>query len=526
MRRYPAAVRAAIVALILLLLFVPGARAFEGQGPVGWQPPNQFSHLSDQPRYVVLIIIDGGLPAYLKLADFPHLAALERHGIMYTHAWDGILETETPTGHATIGTGSFPRRHGVLSFSWVTDGDVVEHPTNPIPIQQGQLEDVLHRSGVPSLASLVKQHDRNDQIVVTSGHKDYAVDSVGGWAADYLMYYKVIGQTWAPVAIPRHVPPRSVIQAPNLTYFAPHLYPGKQDSLAVDLAMSAFQQIHQKVTIINLPEFDWPLGHLQGGIRDSWLAWKLMEQFDSDLSYIEWTYAQAHVLNKTLFVVTADHGMLSLNHAVPHASIEQAVAAAGTSLVDYDFHTSGYLWLRDRAKAPEVAANILALHNPLIHAVYYRQPGSYQYIRASNIHRLASPEVDAAYQYLLGTMASPSAPQVVIFLRENSSVLGRNQRTWLGDHGGASWNAEHVPLLFAGAGVRHGVQSTYPATIYDIAPTILALLGIAPHGMDGVPLANAMTDPDLSYLQAQQAQGQELAPLVRALRYQTSRDGR
>jgi hypothetical protein len=217
--------------------------------------------------------------------------------------------------------------------------------------------------------------------------------------------------------------------------------------------------------------------------------------------------------------------MLTLNHSVSYESIQSAVQAGGTKLVDYHVHTAGYLWLQDRSRAAQVAAKILALRNPYIRAVYYRQPRSYSYIRASDIHALASPEVDRAYQFLLSTLAGPNAPQVVIFLAENTSIHGRNQTGWKGDHGGASWNAEHIPLILSGPGIRHGVKSRYPATLYDVAPTILALLGVQPVGMDGVVLADALTDVADSAVTVQQARGAQLQPFVQALMAQSRRDG-
>jgi predicted AlkP superfamily pyrophosphatase or phosphodiesterase len=493
--------------------------------PPNWQPQIPSSTLLARPQYVVMLILDGALPSYFTLGNFPHLAALINRGTSYTNAFDGMLETETPTGHASIGTGSLPRRHGVISFSWYTDQGVIEHPTNPIPIQAGQLDQVLKRSGVPSIASLLKQHDPSATVAVTSGHKDYAVDSVGGWAADYLMYYALRGQTWTPIGIPRHMPPRPVLSAPGLTAFAPHLGPGDQDDLAVQLALSSFRVVRQRVTIINQPEFDWPLGHVKGGLADAWFAWKLMSKLDTDIADIEAQYAAAGVLKHTLFVITADHGMLTLNHSIPHDIIEKAVTASGTTLADYEYHSAGYLWLRNRAKAHQVADNILALKNRHIRAVYYRQPGTYTYVRASSLGRLAGPNVADAYEFLLGTLAGPEAPQVVILLAENTSIVGPNEIGWRGDHGGPSWNAEHVPLVLSGPGIRQGLVSAYPATIYDIAPTILTLLGVQPTGMDGVALDDAFTAPDQAGIDAQQKEGALLEPVAQALMQQSRLDG-
>lgn len=525
MRRSAFVLRAFLAVTIFLL--IPGrvSSATSHAGARTFSPVNPVPFLAARPRYVVMLVLDGAPPAYFKLGDFPYLAALQRQGVTYDRAWDGMLETETPTGHASLGTGTLPRRHGIISFSWVTQAGLHEQPTNPIPIQQGQLEQVLRRSGVPSIASELKKADPTATVAVTSGHKDYAVDSVGGPYADYLMYYEIHNQNWNPVAIPRHVPPQSVLAPQYLRAFAPHLAPGDQDYLAVQLALSAFRQVHQRVTIINLPEFDWPLGHLLGGPADKWFAWKLMTRLDTDIGMIEDTLRRAHVLKQTLFVLTADHGMLALHHRIPHEMIAQAVQAAGTSLDDYDYHSGGYFWLKDRSRAAAVAARLVGLHNPYIRAVYYRTPGSLSYLRAPGGPPLASPAVASAYQFLLGTLASPSSPQVVLFLAENTSIVGRNETNWRGDHGGASWNAEHIPLILSGPGVREGIHSAFPASIYDIAPTILSLLQAPWTGMDGIPLDDSFTSPDVAGADAQSALQVQRQALVGALRLQSQHDG-
>jgi hypothetical protein len=194
-------------------------------------------------------------------------------------------------------------------------------------------------------------------------------------------------------------------------------------------------------------------------------------------------------------------------------------------LTDYEFHSAGYLWLRDRSRADRVAANIVALRNAAIRAVYYRKVGTYSYVRASPLGPEMPSPTDQAYQFLLSTFSGRSAPQVVIFLRENASILGRNQVGWRGDHGGPSWNAEHIPLVISGPGVRQGVRSSYPATLYDITPTILSLLGVRPQGMDGVILTDALINSGTVSAVNQDKRGAQLQPIVSALRSQSRRDG-
>src|SRR5207245_52253 len=80
--------------------------------------------------------------------------------------------------------------------------------------------------------------------------------------------------------------------------------------------------------LINEPEFDWPLGHVYGGIVDPAKVITLMQAFDRDLGMIERAYRRAGILQQTLFVVTADHGMAPITRFVPSTVITQAVARA------------------------------------------------------------------------------------------------------------------------------------------------------------------------------------------------------
>jgi uncharacterized sulfatase len=76
----------------------------------------------------------------------------------------------------------------------------------------------------------------------------------------------------------------------------------------------------------------------------------------------------------------------------------------------------------------------------------------------------------------------------------------------LGDHGGL-WSklsafeaSTHVPLIFAGAGVPHGVVVTTPVELLDVYPTIVDLCGYdRPSGLQGVSLLSIMKNPDSAH---------------------------
>src|SRR5947209_16744016 len=126
--------------------------------------------------------------------------------------------------------------------------------------------------------------------------------------------------------------------------------------------------------------------------------------------------------------------------------------------------------------------------------------------------------MENANQYLLNTFNGPNGPDVVVLMKENSSLVAGTEDTWKGDHGGAAWNSQHLPLIISGPGVRKGYVSDYPAPLMDIAPTALTLLNVPSTGMQGSVLADALTGPSAAQTATQKAQGRTLWPVILSLK--------
>jgi predicted AlkP superfamily pyrophosphatase or phosphodiesterase len=96
-----------------------------------------------QSAYAVVLILDGARPDYFNLAPMRHLRSLQRAGMTYTNAFVGQEPANTPPSHATIGTGVFPRRHGIQGFWWKDPRTgSMTRPTDLDAVQRGALEDV------------------------------------------------------------------------------------------------------------------------------------------------------------------------------------------------------------------------------------------------------------------------------------------------------------------------------------------------------------------------------------------------
>jgi predicted AlkP superfamily pyrophosphatase or phosphodiesterase len=476
---------------------------------------------SDKPIDLVLIVLDGARPNYLQVSGTPHLHALMQSGTQFDSAWAGILESETPSGHATIATGSEPDRDGILSFGWVDDKRSVVNLFSPTKIRQGDMENIIKSSGVPTIASLIHQSSPKAYVAALSGYKYYAADALGGPNADAIMYYGGHNGGYGPVAIPGHVPPQNILDGAGLTIHDGKNAPvGEGDHLAMRLAERTFRIMHPRALLINLPEFDYPLGHVWGGGRDWKDVTTLMRDFDKDLGELEHNLRHAGMLNHTVFVITADHGMTPVFYHIPRSSLTNAAKAAGTGVLWNSYHTAGYLWLRDQSKAAQTAANIVAEHNPHIQSVYYKvtdSSGNTSYVRSPDPHAFHDSTTDVANQYLLNTFNGQNSPDIAAMAAEDSAFVGFGQDNWKGDHGGTAWQSQNVPLVITGPGVRQNYVSHFPARLEDVAPTALTLMGISPDGMQGTPISDAFTAPPSWVTQRESVLSNTIVPLVTSL---------
>jgi hypothetical protein len=81
------------------------------------------------PKLVLVIVWDGaGHNVLQRWPDsWPTLARLERAGTSYLGASVGSSPSITPATHANLGTGTYPREHGVTAISYRTAGGVVRN---------------------------------------------------------------------------------------------------------------------------------------------------------------------------------------------------------------------------------------------------------------------------------------------------------------------------------------------------------------------------------------------------------------
>jgi Type I phosphodiesterase / nucleotide pyrophosphatase len=72
-----------------------------------------------RPKLIVTVVLDGGgidvLDAWPEA--YPNLTRMMRGGVSIENALVGLSPSSTPQAHATIGTGAFPRQHGITGIN-------------------------------------------------------------------------------------------------------------------------------------------------------------------------------------------------------------------------------------------------------------------------------------------------------------------------------------------------------------------------------------------------------------------------
>jgi arylsulfatase A-like enzyme len=468
-------------------------------------------------QYLVLIVLDGFRADYRTLAPMPALDALAGAGIEYQQAWVGQLESMTPTGHATLGRGVTPSRHGIIGFEW-------REPASGREILDGwdaEGSEILHdlrRSKTPSIARAVKLTGSASTVVAIASEKPYAAAAMGGPAADYILHHSLSpdAKSLVPTAAQGHAPPAAFSADPKLQLALPLQRFTDWDDLSGAVALAALEELRPRALLLNLPGADI-YGHTMGGPANPAIMSTIVAGLDRNIGRVVSAYQSAGLYQDTLFVVVADHGMAMNLHTVAPATVGETVTAAGGKQLFHTGGTASYIYLQEPTAARAVAEKMLTVRN--VTAAYFRKVSKARIHYAPALGAGLAPELDAAYRYLLASFAGPTSPDVVATFRENT--IGQARAAAYGHHGGLSWGVQQVPLILSGPGVRSGTVSGFPARLMDVAPTALRLLGIPPQRMDGAVLADALSAPTAAESSAQAALWQPLSAHCAALAKQS-----
>ncbi|MEP7186379.1 MAG: alkaline phosphatase family protein [Rhodanobacter sp.] len=192
---------------------------------------------------------------------------------------------------------------------------------------------------------------------------------------------------------------------------------------------------------------------------------------DSQLGRIVAALRTRQLLGSTLLVVTAKHGngpidRRQLQHVDKNALRQVIERAAPHALAQMTTDQAALIWLRDPAVAPRVARALRAANGPLAIG---------EVVQGAALARLfPAPSHDAR------------VPDLVVIPRAGV-IYGKAGDSKLAEHGGFDDDDTHVALLLSNPRLaHHGERLATPVSTTQLAPTILAVLGLAPDSLDAV----------------------------------------
>lgn len=468
-----------------------------------------FSSVSAQEEtasHLAIIIIDGCRADYLDLATLPNIKSIIDHGTKYDRAWTGQLVNNTPPGHATIGTGVFPKRHGIVAF-WRRNSDtgVGEHLTFLDSVMSGYLGQIVANNNVPTLVGSFKNKYPLAKAAALSSSKPYAAAAIGNYTADWILFAYRLNGVYKPIPIYGHQPPDLIMRDEllNIRGYGGNVYGAAflHDDWAANAAKLFIVTKRPQILMVNLPLTD-EVGHETGGTLCPETMKQVIQNVDTNIRNILQAYRDANIFDKTIFLVTSEHGMIPNTRTIQIPSVTKLATECKTGL----FGPPPAIWLTNRAKLQELADKIAVNLGDKLTGVYYKTKdalsGEYQYQPAKS-----GGERDGVYRYLLSTCVGPYGPDIFMFAPENTLFVNRAfpLANSIGEHPVATWFTQHIPLIISGPGVKKGSISSFPARLVDIAPTLLSLVGVTPNGMDGIVLADCMNSPTEEQINSQKA---------------------
>jgi len=354
------------------------------------------------PKVVVTYVIDGGGWNVLRTwpDDWPNLRRLMGQGANYRNALTGSFPAITACAHATIGTGSFPRGHGITGHN-IRDGATARKAYGTPGAADPS--DIL----LPTLADL--WHDETDAWVGQVGYQVWHMGMLGHGGTDRPaddlpvgVYFDEPGATgWQPhnpalFRLPAAAPGMDALQARMATFqdpgYDPEWEPWRTDYCCVP-PIAGFQGDLLEAALVNEPigesgpsllytTFKSPdyTGHVYG-MASKWES-VMINAVDAELGRLV-DLLEARFPGEYALLVTADHGQCPLPDSMGGVRldpiqlarvIEQEFGAGLATAVQYTAPSEVYLdveALRDAgASVDDVAAS-------LRHLTYRQNLGPY-----------------------------------------------------------------------------------------------------------------------------------------------------
>src|SRR3712207_4252325 len=164
--------------------------ATTGVAPAGGSTPSQSpvstAERAGRPTRVLHIVLDQLRPEFIKAFDMRNVQALMAGGTTFPNAYLGHMASETVVSHNVMTSGQLPKHMG-WADEWYRDtAGVLGAPGQQYvsgSMSRDQFDALIDHAGYPKIQDYL-HNAFPDRVTAVVGEKTYAVNSMGGPAAD------------------------------------------------------------------------------------------------------------------------------------------------------------------------------------------------------------------------------------------------------------------------------------------------------------------------------------------------------
>jgi hypothetical protein len=243
-------------------------------------------------------------------------------------------------------------------------------------------------------------------------------------------------------------------------------------------------------------------GYLPGGTVPGPLLVRALNYINTEVGAMVAEIAKQHLTGTTAIIISAKHGQSPTDPnalaRVPDGPIITAINTAWTAahpgagkLVIFSTDDDGMLlWLSDRSQtAADFVKNYLLTHS----AAGNNVAGNPVAVSASGLTKVYAGAASAAFYGV--PLSDPRHPDITGIVQHGVFYTGGKSK--IAEHGGDDPQDRNVPVLVVVPGLRGGHGIAAPVETTQIAPTILALLGLNPRDLQAVRIEHTRVLPGL-----------------------------
>ncbi len=458
---------ARVIASFFLLVCVV---ILPGWGCRHWPDPNRAARLDHS---TLLIVLDGLRPDYVTAELMPNLHALGQRGVIGRNH-HSVFPTVTRVNAASMVTGSYPARHGLMGNSVYfpeISADTKFSTGNAAHLQRIEAATGGRLLTAPSLGEILQKE----------GRKFLAVSS-GSSGSAFLLNHKITG---AGIINPELVLPSSL--QPRVTELLGPVPPEASPNTSLNRwAVDAYlrfglDQVQPQVTLMWLSDPDHTQHEHGVGAPLTLQAIRLV---DAELGRIIATLAAKGLQDKVNVFVTSDHGFSTHTGKMNLQSLLKAEVDSGNVFI-----VEGAIYVKehDAARIRDIVRRLQV--TDWVGAVFTRPTRAGQ----------SEGSIPGTLSFDLVHWMHPRSADILVSANwtdapnEHGYKGASAQKGESAGHGTSSPFDIHNTLIAAGPDIKTGVVSDVPSGNVDLAPTLLFLNGIPPtNGMNGRVLSELL----------------------------------